>query len=47
MDQKILLAVDDSLQSKDAVKYAVAISSAVKDLHYPLHEVGRSSVPDE
>ena len=39
MDQKILLAVDDSLQSKDAVKYAVAISSTVKDLHYVLFHV--------
>ena len=39
MDKKILLAVDDSLQSKDAVKYAVAISSAVKDLHYVLFHV--------
>jgi nucleotide-binding universal stress UspA family protein len=39
MDKKILLAVDDSLQSKDAVKYAVTISSAVKDLHYVLFHV--------
>ena len=39
MDQKILLAVDDSIQSKDAVKYAVAISSAVKNLHYVLFHV--------
>jgi nucleotide-binding universal stress UspA family protein len=39
MDKKILLAVDDSLQSKNAVKYAVAISSAVKDLHYVLFHV--------
>ena len=39
MDKKILLAVDDSLQSKDAVKYAVAISSTVKDLHYVLLHV--------
>ena len=39
MDKKILLAVDDSLQSKDAVKYAVTISSSVKDLHYLLFHV--------
>ncbi|MCP4623832.1 MAG: universal stress protein [bacterium] len=39
MDKKILLAVDDSLQSKDAVKYAVTISSAVKELHYVLFHV--------
>ena len=39
MDKKILLAVDDSLQSKDAVKYAVAISSTVKNLHYVLFHV--------
>ena len=39
MDKKILLAVDDSLQSKDAVKYAVTISSSVKDLHYVLLHV--------
>jgi nucleotide-binding universal stress UspA family protein len=39
MDKKILLAVDDSLQSKEAVKYAVAISSSVKDLHYVLFHV--------
>lgn len=39
MDKKILLAVDDSLQSKYAVKYAAAISSSVKDLHYVLSHV--------
>jgi nucleotide-binding universal stress UspA family protein len=39
MNKKILLAVDDSLQSKDAVKYAVTISSSVKDLHYVLFHV--------
>jgi nucleotide-binding universal stress UspA family protein len=39
MDKKILLAVDDSLQSKYAVKYAVAISSTVKDLYYVLFHV--------
>jgi nucleotide-binding universal stress UspA family protein len=39
MDKKILLAVDDSLQSKYAVKYAAAISSTVKDLHYDLFHV--------
>ena len=39
MDKKIMLAVDDSLQSKYAVKYAAAISSAVKDLHYVLFHV--------
>ena len=39
MDKKIMLAVDDSVQSKYAVKYAAAISSAVKDLHYVLFHV--------
>ena len=39
MDKKILLAVDDSIQSKEAVKYAVAISSKVKDLHYVLFHI--------
>lgn len=39
MDKKILLAVDESPQSKDAVKYAVAKSAAVKDLHYVLFHV--------
>ena len=39
MNKKILLAVDDSLQSKDAGKYAVTISSSVKDLHYVLFHV--------
>jgi nucleotide-binding universal stress UspA family protein len=39
MDKKILLAVDESLQSKDAVKYAITRSSTVKDLHYVLFHV--------
>ena len=39
MEKKIMLAVDDSLQSKYAVKYAVTISSAVKVLHYVLFHV--------
>ncbi|MDJ0914151.1 MAG: universal stress protein [Desulfobacterales bacterium] len=39
MQRKILLAVDDSVQSKDAVKYAVAVSSMVKDLHYVLFHI--------
>ncbi|MGD9238716.1 MAG: universal stress protein [Desulfobacterales bacterium] len=39
MDKKIMLAVDDSIHSKYAVKYAVAISSTVKDLHYVLFHV--------
>ena len=39
MDKKIMLAVDDSPQSKYAVKYAAAISSAAKDLHYVLFHV--------
>jgi nucleotide-binding universal stress UspA family protein len=39
MDKKILLAVDESLQSLNAVKYAVTISSAVKELHYVLFHV--------
>ena len=39
MDKKILLAVDESLQSKNAVNYAVTTSSSVKDLHYILFHV--------
>ena len=39
MDKKILLAVDDSNQSKYAVKYAAAISSTVKNLHYVLFHI--------
>ena len=39
MEKKIMLAMDDSLQSKYAVKYAAAISSAAKDLHYVLFHV--------
>ncbi len=39
MEKKILLAVDDSIQSKYAVKYAATVSSTVKNLHYVLFHV--------
>ena len=39
MDKKILLAIDESRQSKYAVNYAANISSKVKDLHYVLFHV--------
>ncbi len=39
MEKKILLAVDDSIHSKYAVRYAVRISSVVKELAYTLFHV--------
>ncbi len=39
MEKKILLAVDDSIHSKQAIQYAVRISSVVKDLTYTLLHV--------
>lgn len=39
MKKKILLAVDGSIHSKDAVKYACKISLLVKDLSYTLFNV--------
>jgi nucleotide-binding universal stress UspA family protein len=39
MDKKILLPVDESIHSRNAVHYAVRISSAVKNLSYTLHHV--------
>jgi nucleotide-binding universal stress UspA family protein len=39
MDKKILLAVDDSIHSRNAIHYAVRISSAVKNLTYTLYHV--------
>ena len=39
MGRKILVAVDDSVHSKQAVAYAARISSAVKDVAYTLFNV--------
>ncbi len=39
MDKKILLPVDDSIHSRNAIHYAVRISSAVKNLTYTLYHV--------
>jgi nucleotide-binding universal stress UspA family protein len=39
MEKKILLAVDDSQHSKNAIHYAVHLSSFVKNLHYVLFHV--------
>ncbi|NVM23279.1 MAG: universal stress protein [Desulfobacterales bacterium] len=39
MDRKLLLAVDDSIHSKHAVKYAVRMASVAKDLTYTLFHV--------
>jgi nucleotide-binding universal stress UspA family protein len=39
MEKKILLAIDDSIHSRNAVHYAVKISSAVKNLTYTLLHV--------
>ena len=39
MEKKILLAVDDSRHSKNAIHYAVRVSSFVKNLHYVLFHV--------
>ncbi len=39
MERKILLAVDDSIQTRNAIRYAVRISAFVKDLTYTLLRV--------
>jgi len=39
MKKKILLAVDDSIHSADAIKYAVRMSLPVKDVSYTLFHV--------
>jgi nucleotide-binding universal stress UspA family protein len=39
MEKKILLAVDDSRHSRHAIRYAVSVSSFVKNLHYMLFHV--------
>ena len=39
MEKKILLPVDDSIHSRNAIHYAVRISSAVKNLTYTLYHV--------
>lgn len=39
MEKKILIAVDDSIHCRNAVDYAVRISSAVKNLTYTLYHV--------
>ncbi|MCX5881441.1 MAG: universal stress protein, partial [Deltaproteobacteria bacterium] len=39
MEKKILLPVDDSIHSRNAIHYAVKISSAVKNLTYTLYHV--------
>jgi len=39
MEKKILLPIDDSIHSRNAVHYAVKISSAVKNLTYTLFHV--------
>jgi nucleotide-binding universal stress UspA family protein len=39
MQKKILLAVDDSRHSRNAVHYAVQVSSLAKNLHYVLFHV--------
>ena len=39
MEKKIMLAVDDSVQSKQVVEYAVRMSSSVNKLHYVLFNV--------
>jgi nucleotide-binding universal stress UspA family protein len=39
MEKKILLAVDDSRHSRNAIHYAVSVSSFVKNLHYVLFHV--------
>lgn len=39
MEKKILLAVDDSRPSRNAIHYAVGVSSFVKNLHYVLFHV--------
>lgn len=39
MEKKILLAVDNSRNSRNAIHYAVGLSSFVKNLHYVLFHV--------
>ncbi len=39
MEKRILLPVDDSIHSRNAIQYAVKISSAVKNLTYSLYHV--------
>jgi nucleotide-binding universal stress UspA family protein len=39
MDKKILLAVDESIHSRNAIQYAARISAAVKNLTYTLYHV--------
>lgn len=39
MERKVLVAVDDSVHSKEAVRYAARISSAVRDMSYTLLHV--------
>lgn len=39
MERRILLTLDDSIHSKNALNYAIRISAAVKDLHYTLFTV--------
>lgn len=39
MEKKILIPVDDSIHSRNAIHYAVRISSAVKSLTYTLYHV--------
>jgi len=39
MEKKILIPVDDSIHAKNAIRYAVRISSAVKNLTYTLYHV--------
>jgi nucleotide-binding universal stress UspA family protein len=39
MEKKILLAVDDSRHSRNAIHYAVSVSSFVNNLHYVLFHV--------
>jgi hypothetical protein len=39
MEKKILLAVDNSRHSRNAIHYAVHVSSFVKNLHYVLFNI--------
>ena len=39
MEKKIVLALDDSIQSKYAVQYAVDMSSSIMKLHYVLFHI--------
>lgn len=45
MGKKILLAIDDCVDSKKAVQYAVRMCSNVKDIHYTLFNV-QPAVPE-